>query len=264
MAELLETINAEVMAIFGDECPFSHKDGPHDKANDLSNSSKRLRRNLEKAGDESGEVVTIPWECDGEHHKGPLGFNAHHILPADAAVAKAHELLKVMKKQGDGGELKGDIGYGVNHENNGVFLPTEDKWDVAKHGAWSEVMKKQDGYRLLYAYAYWSMKLTHRQFHTSHGDYSDWVLNRLEEIKVKMIEAKNDCAEGKCKKTKPWNPPYELVRKLDNIAQHVKGYLTGSPRRWLAPLVTSPEAELYGLAELRGIEGTKILDVVPR
>ncbi len=247
MTEFLEFMNAEVMAILGDKCIFSHQDGPHDKKNDLSNSSKKLRTNRKKIGDHSGDPTTLSFSLDGKSYNSELGFNAHHILPADAAVTKAAELLKVMKAQANGGDLKGDIGYGVNHENNGVFLPTEDRWDAAKFGLWSEVMEEQDGYRLLYAYAYWAMKQTGHQFHTGHQDYNDWVLNRLEEIKVKMVESKKGCDVEKCKKAStPWNPPYQLVGKLDDIAKKVKGYLTGSPRRWLAPLVTSPEAEHYG------------------
>jgi hypothetical protein len=108
-------------------------------------------------------------------------------------------------------------------------------------------MKQKDGYRLLYAYAYAAMKQTGRQFHTGHPEYSDWVLQRLEEMKIKMIESKRECTEGKCKKKKPWNPPYSLVGRLDSLSERVKGYLIGSPKRWLAPLVTSPEAELYGV-----------------
>jgi len=246
MTEFLEAVNAEIMAILGDECLFSHDDGPHNKNNDLSNSSKNLRTHMERGGDDTGAVFPLTFSLNGDSYQSDLGFNAHHILPADAAVNKAKQLLKLMKKQGDG-DLKGDIGYGVNHRKNGVFLPTDDKWDVAQFGKWSAVMKKQDGYQLLYAYAYAAMKRTGRQFHTGHPDYSRWVLQRLEEIKVKMLESNRDCKQNKCTKKKPWNPPYNLVGKLDSISQHVRGYLTGSPRRWLSPIVTSPEAEFYGV-----------------
>jgi hypothetical protein len=245
MTQFGEMVRAEIMAILGEECLFSHQDGPHNKTNDLSNSSSKLRTNLENADDDSGQVISLTFELDGKRHRSDLGFNAHHILPADASVAKAEQLLKIMKKQGEG-DLKGDIGYGVNHAKNGVFLPTEDKWNIAKYGKWSEVMAVQDGYRLLYAYAYAAMMETDRQFHTGHGDYSDWVLQRLEEIKVKMVESKRDCKQNKCKKKKPWNPPYSLVGKLDSISAHVKGYLTGPKSLWLMPLVTSPEAEMLG------------------
>lgn len=242
MTEILEVINPEVMAILGEDCLFSHEDGPHDKHNDLSNSPSLLRTNI---GAKSGVPIKFSFELDGTHYDGELGFNAHHILPADAAVNKSPDLLKEMKKNG---HLKGDVGYGVNHKNNGVFLPTDDRWDVGKFGKWSAVQKKRDGYRLLYAYAYAAMSKTGRQFHTAHPDYSRWVKQRLEEIRVKMLDMKDDCK--KCKKKnaeEPFNPPYEIVAKLDSIADHVRGYLCGSPKRWLYPIVTSPEAEFYGV-----------------
>jgi hypothetical protein len=241
MTEFLEVINAEVMEILGDECLFSHEDGEHKLKNDLSNSPSKLRTKL---GATKGEPIQFTFELDGTSYKGELGFNAHHVLPADAAVNKATALLKEMKKSG---HLKGDVGYGVNHKNNGVFLPTDDRWNVAKFGKWSTMMKKQDGYRLLYAYAYWAMKKTGKQFHTAHPDYNRWTKQRLEEIRVKMLEMKEDCDKCEKKNAKePFNPPYEIVDKLDAIAEHVRGYLTGSSRRWLYPLVTSPEAEFFG------------------
>lgn len=241
MTEFLETITAEVMAILGDDCVFSHEDGPHNAKNDLSNSPSKLRTRLGKA---DGEPIIIAFMLDGTVDRAELGFNAHHVLPADAAVNASKKLLKEMKK---GKHLKGDVGYGVNHKNNGVFLPTEDRWDAGKYGKWSALQKTQDGYRLPYAYAYWAMRLTGRQFHTAHPDYSRWVKQRLEEIRIKMLAMKDACK--KCEKKnaeEPFNPPYQLVRKLDSIADHVRGYLTGSPKRWLMPLITSPEAEFYG------------------
>lgn len=242
MTEILEIINPEVMAILGEDCLFSHEDGTHDKTNDLSNSPAKLRTNL---GAKSGVPIKFTFEHDGTKHDGELGFNAHHVLPADAAVNKSPDLLKEMKK--GNGHLKGDVGYGVNHENNGVFLPTDDRWDVGKFGKWSAVQRKRDGYLLLYAYAYAAMEKTGRQFHTAHPDYSRWVKQRLEEVRVKMLEMKDDCK--KCEKknaAEPYNPPYEIVAKLDSIADHVSGYLCGSSKRWIYPIVTSPEAELYG------------------
>jgi len=239
-------INNEVDALLGDDCLFDHADGPYNEHNDLDNSPAKLRRNREKAGDDTGEPITFAFMHDGLVDKAPLAFNAHHLLPADDSVNKAKELLKIMNSQDNGGDLKGDIGYNVNGKNNGVFLPTEDHWDVAKYGKWSAVMKKQDGYRLLYAYAFWAMRLTGRQFHTAHKEYNKWVLARLEEINLKMLESKKECKQDKCKKTKPWKPPYSLVGKLDAIAEHIKGYLTGPSYRWIPPLVTSPEADMYG------------------
>lgn len=242
MAEFLEVINQEVMKILGDECLFSHEDGPHDLTNDLSNSPSKLRREL---GAKYGVPIPFTFTLDGTSYDGELGFNAHHVLPADAAVNKSPDLLKEMKK--GKGHLKGDVGYDVNGKRNGVFLPTDDKWDVSKFGKWSAVQKKQDGYRLLYAYAFWAMRATGKQFHTAHPDYSRWVKQRLEEIRVKMLEMKEDCDECAKKNAKePFNPPYEVRERLYAIAEHVSGYLTGSPRRWLYPLVTSPEAEFYG------------------
>lgn len=252
MTEILEVINPEVMAILGEDCLFSHDDGPHDKENDLSNSSKKLRRKL---GAADGVPVKFTFELDGKSFDGEFGYNAHHILPADAAVNDSPDLLKEMKKSG---HLKGDVGYGVNHRNNGVFLPTEDKWDAAKYGLWSEIREEVDGYRMLYAYAYKTMSKTGRQFHTSHTDYSLWVKQRLEEIRVKMLQMKVECDPCKTKNAKePYNPPYEIVAKLDSIADHVRGYLCGSPRRWLAPIVTSDEAEFYGV----GITPEKMMAV---
>lgn len=243
MTEILEVINPEVMAILGEDCLFSHEDGPHDKENDLSNSPSRLRT---KIGAASGVPIKFKFDLDGTTYDGELGFNAHHILPADAAVNKSPNLLKEMKKGNN--HLKGDVGYGVNHKNNGVFLPTDDRWDVSKFGKWSAVQKKRDGYRLLYAYAYAAMSKTGRQFHTAHPDYSRWVKQRLEEIRVKMLDMKDDCKKCEKKNAKePYNPPYEIVAKLDSIAEHVRGYLCGSPKRWLYPIVTSPEAEFYGV-----------------
>jgi hypothetical protein len=233
MAELGEAVAVIIVKDISDECPFTHDDGPFNKKNDLVNSPSTLGANLGSGG----EPYEVSFTFMGSKKTLQVGQAAHHLVPGDAAVNKATALLKYVRKSD--GEIKGDIGYGVNHANNGVWLPGSYHWDVDRFGKW----KEQDT-MVQYVYAYHAMKHKGRQFHDAHTDYNAWCRRTLEKIRVKMLEMQRDC--DKCTIKKPFKPPYGLVAIIDRLSGRLRSYVTGPPSKWKPPFCTSRWAVLYG------------------
>lgn len=237
MAELGEMVTVALILDMDSACPFSHEKPKHEKQNDLTNNPSKLGRNLG-----GGDPIPLSFYVRGRKFEMELGFGAHHLVPGDASLNKATALLKLMKK----GEMKGDIGYGVNHERNGVWLPGNYRWDAASKGKWS-TLGASGGFEVQFAYAYYAMQVTGRQFHDSHTDYSAWVRRTLEKIRVKTLALQAGCDE--CKEInakKPWNPPYTLVGVIDRLSSRLRGYVTGPVSRWKPPFCTSSMAVLVG------------------
>jgi hypothetical protein len=239
MSEIGEAVGVALADELTTECPFSHDEGPHDKKNDLKNNSHKLGSSLAGDGDPEPDVE-VTYTFLGKKKTVKVICGAHHLIPGNASLAKSQKLLKLMKK----GELKGDIGYGVNHANNGVWLPGNYAWNAQSALRWGR-LSAEGGLEIQYAYAYAAMSKMRRQFHDAHPVYSGEVRAILEKIRLKLLDVKAGCE--KCQEVngkKPYNPPYGLVGILDGVSAHLLGMVTGSSVLWKT-FYTSEMSILY-------------------
>ncbi len=176
--------------------------------NDVNNKSSTLGVNL---GDKPSWTIVCP---DTGKDTAVLAA-AHHCIPGNASLKKAKSLHPFMR---EGGRLKlsSDIGYGVNHAKNGVWLPGNYGVRVGKEhykknwGSYDEPFKNE--------YAKRAMIKSKLQFHDAHQDYSLNVLNTLEGIAAKLGKPQDKCPI--CKKTfDKTQPPYGLVGRLDHVSE---------------------------------------------
>jgi hypothetical protein len=103
-------------------------------------------------------------------------------------------------------------------------------------------------------YAYGLMKAKALQFHDRHPAYSEWIINRLNKIAIRLDEevkgrGGKGCGKDKCplegQPEPPYDPPYHLKGRLYGMAKSVKQYLVGSSSGWRMPLMTSRFALMY-------------------
>lgn len=150
---------------------------------------------------------------------------AHHLLPGGASVNKAALLHKYMLWKGKNPlGLSGPIGYDINSEANGVWLPgnyaVREGTDFKKN--WG---KFQEEFKTAYAKA--AMKnASSLQLHDAHPEYNKNVLKTLQDTATLLDSLWVD--RSKCpickKKLKNQNrPPYGLVGRLNRLsAEHQK------------------------------------------
>lgn len=149
MTQLLEPIDIAVVADFETECPFHEEEHRCDSGgkNDLEGDATALGDNLDAGGADGSTVVRTvdpdiryrsPRQEDDpdadseadrevaiirgdENSKIPVAFSAHHLIPAKESLKRAKALQKYIKKSG--GKICCDLGYDVNGNENGVWLP---------------------------------------------------------------------------------------------------------------------------------------------
>jgi len=205
--------------------------------NDADKLGKNVRENY---ANKLEHDVTITVGTKESTHK--VQYTPHHLVPGNETWPDTKLLRWVDKKDG---QISNDIGYSVNHAANGVDLP-------GIHGigssAWSG---KSKPFQKEYAFAAMLVSTPKRQFHDRHPKYSAFVVNSLDAIAEKL-DKKNDgktpgCDNKKCggSKKKPFDPPVELVTRLNGVAMRLEGYLTGPPSNWRKPILTSRFALMY-------------------
>lgn len=240
MTQLGEGVSVVVTAALVDECLMDHDGGPYDKKNDLNNNSALLGSNL-KTG---GEPFKVSFTLGTTDYELDVTVAAHHLVPGNESLLRAQQLVAWMKK---GKNVKGDIGYGVNHENNGVWLPGSYAWNAQSLTTWKKLGASADGVQLQYAYAYTAMRKSGRPWHDRHTDYSAWVKRTLEKFRVKMLEMRSACPKCDQNAKKPWPPPYALVSRIDGLSARLRGRLQGPRTGWVPPFNTSRWAVLYAI-----------------
>lgn len=248
MTQVGETIAIVVPPSEQDECLFSHeKMELKDRANVFppaggANDANLLGKNMES--DHISDTQTIIVNDNEES----LRNSPHHLIPGDESWPKT-ELKKWVDKSLD--HIKENIGYDVNHPTNGVSLPGSTGY---KEGGspWAGYGSKQD-------YARAAMEATSAQFHDRHVAYSRFVVKCLDKISERLDRRTNaklspGCDHEHCMgqdESKPYNPPYELVPRLNSVASRLRRLLEGSPKNWRMPVFTSRWALVYkeGLTE---------------
>ncbi|WDD97546.1 AHH domain-containing protein [Thalassomonas actiniarum] len=184
--------------------------------NDITNDASALGENL-------GARPVWHILCPDKEIPTAIIPGAHHCIPGNAAFKHAMKdgLVDFVSEGGDF-NLTSDIGYSINHANNGVWLPGN--YGVRpKKGHYT---KKWSSYPTAFKneYAKRAIKATGRQFHDAHPNYNKQVKKTLYKIMEKMGEPDKNCPI--CgKEFDSTRPPFGLVRRLDFVSASYKRVL---------------------------------------
>lgn len=232
------------------------------------------------------------WPVEVEGHLYPVTCAAHHLIPAQETLKRATVLKKYMTRKSSKGKCYSNIGYDVNGAQNGVFLPgnygvssvgmSRSLWtsEPSAMGDSADDAPGPDGENLppvkrpktsssklltglrhqvdpanrKWQYVYRAMQLTPGQFHDRHADYSNKVLQIIEDIVTEYDVREKKLGCGKCKdkfaqRAEQGIPtPFRLIARLNAVSKRLSGYLDG--RKWNLQLYTSK----WGLAYMRAVK----------
>jgi A nuclease family of the HNH/ENDO VII superfamily with conserved AHH len=182
----------------------------------------------------------------------PYMVAAHHLVPGNAALAKSSLYKMYMKKGGKPRdkansqyqyEIQENIGYNVNGAHNGVWLPgnyairrkAKNLPASIKGKSWVKMMQKAPDWCFNYMVAV--VKSKGAQFHDSHVEYSEKVLEYLEKICISLLNHHQACKQ--CKRKKEIPPPYSVKTRLYAFSKALLGKVRGHPSVWSSPWITS-------------------------
>lgn len=180
MTQLLEGLHiAEVKDPEDVECPFHEDEHACDKRAVsnvyLEGNATTLGENLAEGKRANSTVTRTTKDCPDEAHsrprkvadpdqraevdreitikkkdencRYPVGFSAHHLIPAKESLARATDLHKYIDKEK--GKICCHLGYNVDGNENGVWLPglhaVNSKDGVDVWGAASEALPDKEG-----------------------------------------------------------------------------------------------------------------------
>jgi hypothetical protein len=178
----------------------------------------------------------------------PFKVAAHHLIPGDAALANSElykgymiEGAQVITPAGRTYEILANIGYNVNGNHNGVWLPGNyaiRKKTSPKEGAsWGDIVDDPNYQGWCFEYMRACVAKVGGQFHDSHTKYNAAVLDILDEIHVKLAVHQDGC--GDCKNKKKIYPPYVLKARLYVLSRYLRTKLRMRPGKWKIPWFTS-------------------------
>lgn len=208
----------------------------------------------------------LPIKLDGNEY--PLSVAAHHLIPGEDSLPKSALAKYVWKSEGT---IAGDIGYHVDGAENGLWLPTHQamsagmaagdirvpseadpsKTERARYGTMSKQDSSSTHTSFIYGYTQMAMRLVGGQFHDSHKEYSQKVVEMLAGIALWVHQASSSCQ--KCadaiKQDGKVPPPHFLAFRLNALSGHLRALLRGSPMGWKEPFFTSEYARKYKESE---------------
>lgn len=239
-----------------DTCPFCAKSESESKVNDLGNNADKLR-NACKNGDNLGfaEPKGGQWCIVYKHPKtgveeiSEIRSNPHHCIPGKASLKGEYEhpILEAIEKDKD--TITGDIGYNVNGQPNGIWLPTIIEHFYAGYKnvepvagiSWGKLTKDYPEEQFSCAEA--AMYETNRQFHDAHQNYNEHMKGRLDKLFDKVKLRKEQCPEAGPKAKPNVPPPFGLVSWMNALSKGMASWLNCPPIRWRSPIYTSRHAE---------------------
>jgi hypothetical protein len=248
MTELVEPVDIAFASDDPWNCPFSHakkKPPPIDNVmppvdGKEKNDSILLGKNLD--GQNAGmEIIEIGLKIANKAKKFDVQYTPHHLIPGNETWPKTKLLDWVDESKGT---INGDIGYDVNHAANGVDLPGV---HGLSDGFWSA---SGQAFQSRYAFAAMACSAPKRQFHDRHNTYSRFVVNALDAVAAKIKpkgQTTPGCGDEKCggSKKKPYDPPFGLVDRVNNIAGRLRTKLQGEEPTWEMPIFTSRFAVMF-------------------
>lgn len=173
---------------------------------------------------------------------------AHHLIPGEAALAPSSLYKDYMKKggkvttpAGKSYTLKANIGYNVNGNHNGVWLPgnyaiRKNKPQLNSTGkTWSELIVSDSTW--CYAYMTACVEQAGGQFHDSHTKYSSAVMDILDKVHFKLATHQDSCKE--CESKTEIYPPYVLKARLYLLSKYLRMQVRLRPGVWKNPWITS-------------------------
>ncbi len=211
-------------------------DGSSPEAFKFKNSSKKLGDAL--GGSPDNRSIAL-----GDGNEYPSSVAAHHLIPGNASL-KESDLLQSGNYLRVDGMAAGNIGYNINAMPNGVWLPgnyAQRPWgtDGADFASKSKRTPKE--------YAFASIRAWQAQFHDAHEDYSNFVRDRLDELKQKLDHLK-----------KLWCPNatqqddkddvrnlYQLVNRLNSLSSRMRRMLVFPTSAWKKNIFTSRFSKAY-------------------
>jgi hypothetical protein len=247
MTDVGEALKVEIAFDPGPwKCPFCEEKDAKGRTNDVSNNSSKLGTSI---GDEPDWIAKYKHPMAGDVLlEGRLRTNAHHLIPADESFHPHPTIKKYV--EASHGEIDADIGYGLNHRNNGVWLPTyPEEFATTRTTAppvkWGDMTDNFPTAQFEVAKAC-IRAAKNRQFHDRHPDYSDFVKGCLDKICERLNDTRvaHECDSNK-PMAKPAPAPFALVARLDGVSSRLRGYLTSAPLSWKDPLFTSRHSKKY-------------------
>lgn len=190
--------------------------------NDLHNDASKL-------GVKLGNKPEWTVKCPDKGETTKVLSAAHHCIPGNASFKKAYDsgLVDFVKKGGDF-NLQSDIGYSINHESNGVWLPGNyyvRKGNKPYDKNWSSFSKSFKD-----EYAKRAINVSKMQFHDAHSRYNKKVLKTLESVMSKIDEPEDKCPM--CgEEYDNTRPPFGLVGRLDFISKQHKNMISNISKK---------------------------------
>lgn len=220
----------------------------NDLVDDIDENAPGFDGPLENDSGKLGRAIMAEKPAEQTIGGIPVVMAAHHLIPGNAALAKS--ALKSGGHLWEHGVKDGNIGYNVNAEGNGVWLPgcyALNKNQVAKRNTatgrndtgWTQLTEDEKQNYALHA------TLLHRaQFHDRHRDYSEFVATVLDKIARKLKDAETlNCPEAVNAAEQPPGerlPVKVLVPRLNKLSRRLRGMLTNpAPERWRKNIYTS-------------------------
>jgi len=265
MSELSEPVHLGLIHGPDPECPFCPVDRtPRSVTSRIGkdNASRTLGANLE--GSEDHKVDHLYFDVDYEIYRR-YSAEAHHLICGNEVLKEEGEIETFLVKQGTttskgaAGKLEpNDVGYDVNHANNGIWLPSVPdmfrrtqgqrpaRWwgDQAR---WNGKYPKRPARVSLEDWekadaAFIVMEAAKRQFHKGehgsvgepHNNYVEEAIRRVRRLTIVCQAYSKVCPmeAGEPKKDPPFVPPYRLIGMLDDVSRGLGRELTGSPETW--------------------------------
>lgn len=197
-----------------------------------------------------------------------LQYAPHHLIPGDESLKNS----KVVPFLGDKNAIQHfgsssfikdgmSVGYDVNHEDNGVWLPSpyalsmSNEWPsdgglkVIKRRKGESVANETEGLRMAYVAA--AIEASgHKQFHMRHLDYSIEVQKSLDAIGARLKKmATSDCPLAKSSQDKgKIDPPMGLPSRLNVLSGNLRRLVSGSV--WRSPIFTDKLTKQYANEKL--------------
>lgn len=201
------------------------EEDPDEIDNDSGELERLMRDNARKPRPTDWFIKETPRHTRKKHRVTP---NPHHLIPGNESLKEVQDILYWIHE--GQGLIENDIGYNVNNESNGIWLPSNNS--MRNDPRW-----KDEDFKI--AYAQRAMEEAGAVFHDRHlNPYSDFVKQILQKIANRMwgIDAQDpDCkykTEGGSG-DKHFKPPYALVSRLNGVSARLRVYLrrTHKPNR---------------------------------